>query len=72
MVVTTIDGVYVAYDATTDVIIVTTVNGVDVAWQEAVAAGSPSPRTNISGPIFGSLSGPIALLICLYRLFDVC
>lgn len=41
------------------------------AWQNAVVAGvSPSPRTNISGPIFGPLSGPIALLICLYQLVD--
>ncbi len=43
------------------------------AWQNAVvpAVGSPSPRTNISGPIFGPLSGPISLLICLYQLVDV-
>lgn len=36
MVVVTVDGVYVAYDATSDVTIVTTVNGVDVAWQAGI------------------------------------
>ena len=37
MVIITIDGAYVGYDATSDVTIVTTVSGADVAWQEAVA-----------------------------------
>jgi len=36
MIVITVDGVGVAYDATSDVTIVITVDGVGVAWQEAV------------------------------------
>jgi hypothetical protein len=38
MVVTTIDGAYVAYDGTSDVAIISDVNGVDVAWKEAPVA----------------------------------
>ena len=42
------------------------------AWQDAVippAAGSPSPRTHISGPLFGPLAGPIAFIITVYLAF---
>ncbi len=49
MEITTIDGAYVAYDATSDVIIVTTVNGADAAWQEAVAATIAILRRRIEG-----------------------
>ena len=44
MTITTIDGAAVAYDATTDVTIVTTVDGVGVAWQEAAAGDTYIPR----------------------------
>lgn len=55
MVVITIDGAYVAYDATSDVEIVTTVNGADAAWQEAaVAFAIPVMGTDdIHSSVFG-------------------
>lgn len=40
MVITTVYGASAGYDATTDVAIVTTVNGADVARQEAVVAAN--------------------------------
>lgn len=42
------------------------------AWQNAVVAvaGSPSPRTHISGPLFGPLAGPIAFIIAVYLAYS--
>lgn len=50
MVVTTTNGVYVAYDATSDVEIVLTTSGIDAAWQEAaVVVGVAVPIMSSNG-----------------------
>lgn len=58
MVVITVNGAYVAYDATSDVVVVVTVNGAECALQE-VAPAANAPTGVFYGPLYGPLGGPV-------------
>jgi len=65
----TVDGTAHPYAATGTPVFYASVNGADAMWEPAAPGGTPSPRTNISGPLFGSLAGPVFLLLIIANLF---